>query len=156
MNISYFRDRSKPDEETGCWNWNRDVGHDGYGRYYPSRRTKAAHRGAWEAINGPIPTGAYICHHCDNRRCVNPEHLFLGTCAENLRDMVAKGRSARGVRNHNAKLTELAVAMIKSCLDAKTMTQRALASRYGVTGPAIGAIARGLTWRHVQPLEYGQ
>ncbi len=160
MNIDYFRDRSAPDAETGCWNWTGSCDRSGYGKFgggaSGKARRGAAHRGAWEAAHGSIPEGACVCHTCDNRRCVNPEHLFLGTNAENLKDMVLKGRSARGVRNHLAKLTELNVAMIKSCLEAKTAAQRVLASRYGVTKQAVGAISRGVTWRHVEPLGYAQ
>jgi hypothetical protein len=114
-----------------------------------------AHRLAWELTNGPIPDDACVCHHCDNPRCVRPDHLFLGTQRENLRDMRNKGRGAipaprQGSKHHKAKLTESEVIAIRAAHSAGE-TQLSLARRYHVTGANICDIVNGHTWKHLQP-----
>ena len=93
-------DKKGPDE---CWEWKGFRTSGGYGMY--SR--KGAHRIAYELTFGPVPTGLWVCHHCDNRECCNPAHLFLGTARDNAMDMVTKGRGVdnSGERNGQAKLT---------------------------------------------------
>jgi hypothetical protein len=86
--------------ESGCWLWSGSLGTGGYGLCGHQKRVKRSHRIAWELTHGPIPDGMVVCHRCDNPPCCNPAHLFLGTLADNVRDMVAKGR------NWQASVTE--------------------------------------------------
>ena len=90
----------KVQKSEGCWFWIAGGdGPDGYGRIREGRagsRFLLAHRVAWELTYGPIPDGLFVCHHCDNRRCVRPDHLFLGTADDNNKDMQRKGRASHG------------------------------------------------------------
>lgn len=84
---------SKVRKGDGCWEWQAKRFDNGYGSFAVSRnKNQGAHRVAWELTNGPIPAGMSVLHHCDNRPCVRPDHLFLGTQLDNMRDMLAKGR----------------------------------------------------------------
>jgi hypothetical protein len=124
------------------WRRNRQ----GYGK----QSGVGAHRVAWEMANGPIPPGAFVLHRCDNPPCVRPDHLFLGTHAENMRDMVAKRRDHRrfGAENNAAKLTESDVIDIRT-LHAFGAVKAKLARAFGVCESNIGAILARRVWRHV-------
>lgn len=75
----------------GCWEWTGKIGKNGYGVFFANVKAYPAHRKSWQMANGPIPSGMHICHHCDNKKCVRPDHLFVGTHADNMRDAWAKG-----------------------------------------------------------------
>jgi predicted XRE-type DNA-binding protein len=106
-------------------------------------RARYAHRLAWEMARGPIPPGMFVCHKCDVRACVNVDHLFLGTNADNVRDAVSKRRHAYGERAARAKLTEQQVVEIRSA----DGTQAEMAARFGVSRAAISDIRRGKRWK---------
>lgn len=92
-----FGRKIEKDPVSGCWNWTASRHRDGYGWFGPGGRGRAvlAHRWAYENFVGPIPSGLYILHHCDNPPCVNPDHLFVGTQADNVADCIRKGRHAK-------------------------------------------------------------
>lgn len=133
----------------GCWEWTGGLSTYGYGKISRSDRGRVehltAHRVSWELHFGPVPDGQLVCHRCDNRRCVRPDHLFLGTPADNSRDMAQKGRSLQGERHHKAKLTPAAVQAIRS---ADATPNAELAARYGVSDQTIRAVRAGKAWRH--------
>lgn len=132
-----------------CWVWTgtRMVG--GYGRLVHKGSYISTHRLSYEMEYGPIPDGYFVCHRCDNPPCVNPRHLFLGTPAENSRDMRLKKRSLRGVKHRDAKLTEKEVREIRALPDS-AITRR-IAEQYGVHEATIASVRRGQTWKHVTP-----
>ena len=132
--------------ERGCWMWQSERGIKGYGRFMHQKKYRAAHRVAWELYHGPIPDGLQVCHHCDNRLCVNPKHLFTGTNKENVADMVSKNRQAKGECNGSAKLTGFDVLNIRKFLQAGC-SHRYIGRLYNVHNRTIGRINKGETWQ---------
>ena len=131
-----------------CWLWTASVDSVGYGRIGVNGRVCKAHRVSYEMQNGPIPDGMLVLHRCDNPRCVNPAHLFLGTARDNTQDASRKGRLSRGERHHSSKLTRRSVLAIRAAFEAGS-PKREIARRFGVTPPAIRAVLSGRWWRHV-------
>lgn len=132
--------------ETGCWEWTAYRLPSGYGKMVIGQKNRLAHRVSYELYCGPIPENLQVCHHCDNPSCVNPEHLFVGTNAENVADKVAKGRQARGVGNGQAKLS---AADIQSIRSTEGVSLRKLAKLYGVHNSQISRIRSGIKWAHL-------
>lgn len=152
MNLSE-RDKirfwAKVDRSGECWTWKADLDRDGYGRFSVLHIMKKASRVAWSIEYGSIPEGLNVCHRCDNRACVNPSHLFLGTQSDNISDMHKKGRkSEAGESNGNAKLTERKVVEIRT-LSLSGLSSYALAKQFSVTPTTIQAIVRRKRWTHV-------
>jgi hypothetical protein len=115
------------------------------------RRQMSTHRLAFRLCHGEIPAGLFVCHRCDRPSCCNPDHLFLGTCADNVSDMRSKDRHARGERSPHAKLTEGQVDEMRR-LFASGSTRDELAERFGVSGATAGDAIRGCTWGHMPPV----
>lgn len=130
----------QPVTESGCWIWMGAMLDSGYGRYAGKR----AHRIFYEAHNGEIPEGALVCHRCDTRSCVNPNHLFIGTTDDSMADMVSKGRSAKRGGHGMAKLSEDEVATIRSLRGV--MRGIDIALRVNVSKQLVSAIQLGRNW----------
>lgn len=151
----------------GCWLWTASLGTAGYGQIGGAGRGSRplqAHRVAWELIFGPIPEGQWVLHRCDNKRCVRPDHLFLGDVGANNRDMYAKGRAAaqvapervirRGIAHHKAKLTDAQVVEIRRLYGSGDADQPTLAKYFGVRQSTIGRIVRRQNWTHIPETAY--
>lgn len=155
--VDLFLTRLPQDRNSSeCWEWSGPVGPFGHGKWMiyrpPWRWHIGAHRFSYMHFVGNIPDGIFVCHHCDNARCCNPDHLFLGTALDNSEDMVAKGRTPHGSQMPNAKLTEDDVREIRSMYRVREpgRTIPDLAERYGVSTALIYNIVSGKKWRHVK------
>lgn len=133
-----------------CWLWMGCI-LGGYGRFENGSRNVLAHRMAWKLINGLVPEGLCVLHKCDDRRCVNPTHLFLGTKADNNADMVRKGRQARGEAMGSAKLTWDAVRRIREMHASGQYEMRNLVELFGVHRSGIYRLLNGERWRGGPP-----
>lgn len=134
----------------GCWPWTAAKHRDGYGMVNMDTGIRKAHRLAWELTHGPIPEGLDVCHTCDNRDCCNPDHLWLGTHGENMADAKAKGRSVRGERSKQNKLTEADVREIMRVgKPGHGGGIPELAAKYGVKPGTIGAVLNRRSWKHI-------
>lgn len=139
-----------------CWLWEGAILKPyGYGVFSIGQGTYRAHRIAYELFIGIIPEGLLVCHSCDNRACVNPRHLWLGTHADNTADMHSKGRGfipspPKGINHHKAKLTEKDVEQIKKRYAKGNIFQKDLAKEFGVRQSTIGNIITGSTWKHLK------
>ncbi len=140
----------------GCWHWLGAKSALGYGILPSGRRLgtteRTAHRISWLLLRGVIPSGMKVLHRCDVRRCVNPEHLFIGTQADNVRDMMEKGRGRHvpmfGEENPMSVLTEASVIAIRAEYRRGKISQKALSSRYKVSVMTINRAVRRQTWSH--------
>jgi len=137
----------------GCWEWTASLDRKGYGQITVKKGLlKRTHRVAWELIRGSIPEGQLVCHHCDNKKCVNPDHLFLGTQRDNVQDMDSKGRRVNtphyGEQHGMAKLTNAQVKRIKEFL-AVGIKRVELAKTFNIGYGTISHIAKGRQWKTV-------
>jgi DNA-binding transcriptional regulator YiaG len=150
-----FRFWRKVDQNgaNGCWNWTGGTHKKGYGTLQGgdgTNRNIATHRFSYELHKGPIPAGMYVMHICDNPRCVNPDHLKLGTATDNVRDMWEKGRAkptgVKGEGHKKAKLTEDDVRMLRA---DTTKNNHEWARHFGVSANAIRHARIGRNWSHI-------
>ena len=148
-----FWSRAEPEPNSGCFLWMGVWSVYGYGviRSGQGKKLRRAHRIAWELSFGSIPTGLCVLHKCDNRVCVNPAHLFLGTKADNCRDMWGKKRgvSLCGEGRTNSRLTEDVVAAIRREYIPRSVTYTMLGTKYGVDRMTVYDVIKRRTWNHV-------
>jgi hypothetical protein len=130
---------------SGCHEWTGSLlKGGGYGQFHLDGKTAYAHIVAYTLDKGPT-NGNYVLHSCDNRKCVNPDHLFLGTFDDNMADMVNKGRQAHGVKNPHAKLRVEQVLKIRASIG----THRAIADHFGVSQALVTMIRNKQIWKYV-------
>ncbi len=146
-----------------CWLWTGDTWSDGYGRFWLNNHNTRAHRVSYEWAHGAFPKELLVCHHCDQPLCVRPDHLFLGTTTDNIRDASRKGRMRnnwkvfRGATNNRARFTETDVLAIRAAYRPGTRGKKnkspvslmGLATQYGCSKFAITAIIKRMTWKHI-------
>ena len=129
---------------TGCWEWNGTTA-GGYGQFSFFGMKIPAHRMAYELNMGKVLANQQVCHHCDNKLCVRPDHLFLGTASENMRDLVSKGKHPKQLNSYRAKLSPNKVRFIRRSL----MSNKALALKFNVHKLTIKNVKTLQTWRGV-------
>ena len=143
--IQRFLDKVAVGAKEECWNWTAGLFKSGYGQFNAGDgvlRAYYAHRFAFELWVGPIPSGLLVCHSCDNRRCVNPAHLFLGTDADNLRDMRQKGRGVSGFAIRFGRYSDEQVSAIRQARQ-QGESYNSIATRMGVSMSHVWKICNG-------------
>lgn len=149
----------KVDKTKECWEWISALSTEGYGSFSATSiglsRSAQAHRVSWILANGALPKELYVLHRCDNRRCVNPAHLFLGSHSDNMVDKVSKNRQSKGLAHSatcrgelvgNSKLTESIVRSIR----ADPRPQTVIAADYGITQSLVSYVKNRKIWRHLK------
>ena len=147
---SFWRKVLKSD---GCWEWTASCLTSGYGAFWNGSKVITAHRQSFIMAHGDIPDGLFVCHHCDNRKCVRPDHLFLGTNADNVADMVSKNRVSRvsrcaGVKSPHAKLNDSKVREMRS-LALEGVSHKEISKRFMISHATANKVIRRLAWSHV-------
>ena len=146
-----FWTKVKVGTDEDCWPWQASLHDTGYGQIYFAEfkgksRKEFSHRAVWLLEYGTLPAGMHVLHRCDNRKCCNPRHLFLGTNDDNIADKVRKGRQERGEAHSGAKLSEEQVRLIRN--DSRSLNK--IAATYGVNGVTVYDAKARRTWKHVE------
>lgn len=156
MALAWLLDRSVPVTETGCWLWLGAEKGNGYGNVRRGRKNLTAHRMAYMQAIGPVPPGVDVCHRCDTRLCINPDHLFLGSRTENMRDAKRKGRLAQGAEHslricgEKAGASKLTVAQVSAIRRAESaLPLKEIAAIAGVSTDNVRRIIRHDTWKEI-------
>lgn len=141
------------EEEDACWEWQGSNTKSGYGRVWVDTGHIYAHRVSWELTHGISPRG-HVLHRCDNPICVRPEHLFVGSDLDNVRDAISKGRfkfldPRKGTEHHNAKITDKQVREIRQ-LRNQGISCRAVGAMFNISGTMVSNIANRKNWAHVE------
>ena len=133
-----------------CWKWKGCITPGGYSAINVYRKKEQAHRVSWMIYKGEIPDGMFVCHRCSNRECTNPEHLFIGTHQDNMKDMLNKGRKfiKSGSKYNFAKLNEKKIIKIMKMIHSR-YSDRQISEQFNVTRPTITNIRNRKAWKHV-------
>lgn len=145
--IKRFEEKFITEPNSGCWLWVANIYTNGYGQIKINGRPVGAHRVSWELYRGRIPEDLCVLHKCDNPPCVNPDHLFLGTQADNVADQIKKGRlnPPYGERQGRAKLATSDILAIRDDL----RTHKEIAAGYGIASSHVSDIKLRKKWRHL-------
>jgi hypothetical protein len=169
VELARFEEKVSPEPTTGCWLWTGAAIRQGYGYARANGRTRRAHRAIVEhRLGRELPPDVYVCHRCDNPACVNPDHLWLGTNADNMRDKQQKGRCSRneqrsgamrsGAEHYNAKLTPELIEQVRAAyggplsnsgrkngvINPRSLT--GVAARFGISVDTVRRIHARKTW----------
>lgn len=139
---------SKVDKTSDCWEWLGSTNNMGYGYLCFNGKTQGAHRISWELTYGLIPDGFFVLHDCDNRLCVRPSHLWLGTQADNQADKARKNRSASGEAHGRSRLKAIEIIKIRE-LSAQGLTQASIAKLFGIVQPHVNRIVHLSQWGRI-------
>ena len=136
----------------GCWDWSGRIPSNGYGTIHFKGKTYRAHRVSMMVMRNEDPGELYVCHKCDNKKCVNPDHLFLGTSSENLMDASRKGRIAFGSRSGNSKLSEKDIVAIFE-MEKSGKNAREISEMFPVSQSQICRILTNKTWNREKKIQ---
>lgn len=157
-----FEEKYKIDEITGCWNWIASLNHAGYGQIGNGKKVLRSSRVSYELHNGSIPNDMFVLHTCDNRKCVNPKHLWLGNHQDNMDDRNSKNRQAKGdkclrkninslkgEKNPSSILTNITVEKIRQMYKTNNYSTRYLSRMFNCGQTTIMNIVNNKTWKHI-------